>query len=174
MKTLSLLNLSACATNEFLKKLNLEHHRLIIDSLPKYVLSIIFNINTCCQMLSTRLNPRENAFMGYRIFIEAAKNGHLDCMMHARENGCGWNNSTITETAAKYGHLECLKYALENGCILSQNTCSHAIENGNLDCFRYAHENGCIGDNECHLLLLEMVSMCPPDTLTARYAVELQ
>ena len=48
--------------------------------------------------------------------------------------------------AAKNGHLDCLKYAHENGCPWDEDTCTNAAENGHLDCLIYAHENGCPWD----------------------------
>ena len=44
--------------------------------------------------------------------ILAAKNGHLDCLKYAHENGYKWDNIVCSE-AAKNGHLDCLKYAHE-------------------------------------------------------------
>ena len=41
---------------------------------------------------------------------DAAKNGHLECLVYAHENGCPWNEKTC-EYAAENGHLECLVYA---------------------------------------------------------------
>lgn len=44
-----------------------------------------------------------------------AKNGHLECLKYAHENGCPWSYET-TKYAAENGHLDCLIYALENKC----------------------------------------------------------
>ena len=44
-----------------------------------------------------------------------AKNGYLNLMKYAHENGCDWNSYT-TKYASKNGHLDCLKYARDNGC----------------------------------------------------------
>ena len=46
----------------------------------------------------------------------AAKNGHLEVLKWARENGCPWDWRTCTY-AALNGHLEVLKWARENGCL---------------------------------------------------------
>ena len=43
------------------------------------------------------------------------KNGHLECLKYAHENGCPWDEYTCT-AAADYGHLEILQYAHDNGC----------------------------------------------------------
>ena len=47
--------------------------------------------------------------------MNAAENGHLECLKYAHENGCPWDEETCEE-AAKYGHLECLKYACARKC----------------------------------------------------------
>jgi len=75
----------------------------------------------------------------------AAKNGHLNCLKYARENGCLWGKMTCSN-AAEQGHLDCLKYAHENGCFWDQTTCSKAAKNGHLECLKYAHQNGCPWD----------------------------
>jgi len=72
----------------------------------------------------------------------AARNGHLECLRYAHENGCAWHPKT-TYTAALNGHLECLKYAHENGCRWHSRTTYNAACNGRLECLRYARENGC-------------------------------
>ena len=53
--------------------------------------------------------------------VRAAKNGHLECLKYAHENGCPWDGETCSE-AAENGHLECLKYARENGCPGSESS----------------------------------------------------
>ena len=49
-----------------------------------------------------------------------AKNGHLNCLKYAKENGFPWNVLTYCN-AAIYEHLDCLKYAKENGCPFDKN-----------------------------------------------------
>jgi hypothetical protein len=73
----------------------------------------------------------------------AAKNGHLDCLRYAHENGCEMSH-LITVEAAANGHLDCLQYAHSQGCEMSHLITAEAAENGHLDCLQYAHENGCI------------------------------
>ena len=69
----------------------------------------------------------------------AAKNGQLECLKHAHEHGCPWDEKTC-ESAAKNGHLECLKYAREHGCPLG--LLDHILDplslryQTRLDCFR--------------------------------------
>ena len=45
----------------------------------------------------------------------AAKNGHLNILQYARENGCPWNKETCAN-AARYDHLNILQWAREHGC----------------------------------------------------------
>ena len=45
----------------------------------------------------------------------AARNGHLECLKYAHDNGCSWDER-VCEYAARNGHLKCLKYAQDNGC----------------------------------------------------------
>ena len=73
------------------------------------------------------------------------KNGHLDCLKYAHENGCQQNEETCAY-AALYGYLDCLKYLHENGCRWNDWTCEFAARNGHLDCLKYAYENGCLCD----------------------------
>jgi hypothetical protein len=54
---------------------------------------------------------------------------------------CCMNNSA--DDAAKNGHLDCLKFAHENGCPWSENTTSYAARGGQLNCLKYSHENCC-------------------------------
>ena len=77
----------------------------------------------------------------------AAKNGHLDCLVYAHDNGCRWDEWACIY-AAEYGHLDCLEYAHINGCEWDKWTCTHAVKNGHLECLQYAHENGCPWDED--------------------------
>ena len=81
----------------------------------------------------------------YRTCELAAANGHLDCLRYAHENRYRWDYLTC-ELAAKNGHLECLAYAHENWCMWDKWTCEAAAANGQLECLKYAHENGCPWD----------------------------
>ncbi len=74
------------------------------------------------------------------ITASAAENGHLECLIFAKENGCRWNNLTSIN-AAKNGHFECLKYAIENGCYLDSKIYLLIVENGYLECIKYFYKN---------------------------------
>ena len=65
-------------------------------------------------------------------------------LQYAHENGCPWDKYTCLN-AAENGHLECLKYAHENGCPWDEGTCKTAAKYGHLKCLKYAHENGVLG-----------------------------
>ena len=71
---------------------------------------------------------------------------------------CPWDEVTCSN-AAKNGHLECLKYAHENGCPWDGETCYNAAQNGHLECLKYAHENldPCPWDKHTCFLLPSMV-----------------
>jgi len=76
---------------------------------------------------------------------DAARKGHLECLVYAYTNGCPWDERTC-ELAARNGHLDCLEYAHTNGCKWDAWTCMLAAENGHLKCLQYAHDNGCPRD----------------------------
>ena len=82
----------------------------------------------------------------------AAKEGHLDCLQYAHENGAVIDVFTCLE-AAKGGSVECLKYAHENvegaefyfgidGESLDESVRLEAAQHGHLDCLKFIHENG--------------------------------
>ena len=112
--------------------------------------------------------------------IDAAKNGHLECLKYFRKNG-PLDNSVVAWTA-KYGHLECLKYAHQNGCRLYEYVCGWSALNGHLECLMYAFENDCSSDVwTCawaalggHLDCLKYAheNGCPWDVYTCIYAAE--
>ena len=58
-----------------------------------------------------------------------SKEGKVDLLRYAHENGCPWNKDTCSE-ASIYGHLECLKYAHENGCPWDRWTCTNTSRCG--------------------------------------------
>ena len=98
----------------------------------------------------------------------AAMNGNLDCLKYAHENGCPWDDWTCMR-AAEYGHLECLKYAHEHGCPWDENTCYNAAKNGHLECLKYACAHGCPGSAPYVKALKEVVL---PDA-DERFVVEV-
>ena len=75
----------------------------------------------------------------------ASREGHLEVLKYAHENGCPWNSWTCS-SAARRGHLEVLKYAHENGCPWDELTCSRAARGGHLNVLKHLHENGCPWD----------------------------
>ena len=54
-----------------------------------------------------------------------------------------YENLDLMHEISKNGFLNLMKYAHENGCPWNATTCSFAAQNGHLDCLKYAHENGC-------------------------------
>jgi len=78
----------------------------------------------------------------------AAKNGHLECLMLARNYNCPWDEHVCIDAASR-GHYDCLKYAHENGCILTKEVCYYA-SSGHLECLIYAHTHGCPWDSKLY------------------------
>ena len=74
--------------------------------------------------------------------LEAALNGHLDCMKWAHTQGLPWIENT-TFYAAQGGNVSILRYAHENGCSMPAEVTQIAAAMNHLECLRYAHENGC-------------------------------
>ena len=72
----------------------------------------------------------------------AARDGHLEVLKWARQNGCPWGKGTC-QAAAKGGHLEVLQWLRRNGCEWDENTCAWAASAGRLETLRWARENGC-------------------------------
>lgn len=71
-----------------------------------------------------------------------AKNGYLDCLIYAHQNGCPWDKNTC-KLASKNGHLECLMYLHQNGCPWDVESVHETVKGGHLDCLMYLHKNGC-------------------------------
>jgi hypothetical protein len=86
---------------------------------------------------------------------DAAKKGHLECLIYAYENRWEWDESTCAN-AASNGHLECLIYAHEKGCPWDVETCVEAVVGGHIDCLQYVHDKGFIWD-EFKSLLINML-----------------
>jgi hypothetical protein len=73
--------------------------------------------------------------------MSAVKNGNLECLKYAHENGCPWDEYTCNY-AVESEHLECLKYAYENGCPCDKEKIYIlAKENNHLDCLEYINDN---------------------------------
>lgn len=70
-----------------------------------------------------------------------AKEGLVNLLKWARENGCKWN-SLVCVKAARAGHLEALKWAHENGCKWNSLVCVKAAAGGHLNVLRYLEEIG--------------------------------
>lgn len=55
-------------------------------------------------------------------------------------NKFGLENRLTGELIVKNGHLECLRYALENGCELDRMAPIYAMENNHIECYNYCLE----------------------------------
>ena len=84
--------------------------------------------------------------ISYYAIIDAAQNGHLECLRYAHACGYGpWGTliSDFCTNAAEGGHLECLKFLHQCGSTWDHRTCQAAVSSGSVECLRYLVENGC-------------------------------
>ena len=130
----------------------------------------------------SKMNVYKNEHLSNRDICEnAAKNGHLDCLIYAHEHGYPWRSS-ICDIIAKNGHLDCLKYVHSQKCPWDKITCESAAFGGHLDCLQYLHEKGCPWDeytcseaaNNGYLDCLKYAheNLCPWNGDTCLYAAK--
>jgi hypothetical protein len=105
-----------------------------------FISSVSKHTNLICENIKQQLRIQSIKAKPYTFQSYFAKNGYINCIIYAHENGCEWNSYTCAN-AAENGHLECLKYAHENGCRWDSDTC--LFSRNNLECLKYAHENSC-------------------------------
>jgi len=78
----------------------------------------------------------------------AAKGGHLEVLIWAREHGCLWDetmydvDTDCSSLAASGGHLEVLKWLRGHGYPMDEATCTLAAEGGHLEVLQWAREHG--------------------------------
>ena len=72
---------------------------------------------------------------------EAARKGHVDCLIRIHRAGQSPLDSFTCCWAAAAGNLDCLKYAHRNGAKIDSFTCYAAAEKGHLDCLEYAYSH---------------------------------
>ena len=70
----------------------------------------------------------------------AAEGGQLECLQFARNNGCPWRNTT-SELASQNGHIHVLKYLFENGCPIESPCTAYAAKNGHLAVLQFLLED---------------------------------
>jgi hypothetical protein len=99
-------------------------------------------------------NQRISIAGAFSLSWRVAKEGHLDVLKWAHENGCPWGESTCS-AAADEGHLDVLKWARQNGCPWDESTCKAAAEGGHLECLKWLRNNGCPWDNRTRLYAAE-------------------
>ena len=73
--------------------------------------------------------------------MTAAKDGHLEVLQWARENGCPWDWKTCA-FAASCGQLE-VQWARANGCPWDGYTLIYARRGGHLELLNWAIASGC-------------------------------
>lgn len=120
-----------------------------------------------------------SAAIGLQLTEIAAKEGHLEMLKWAREEGCPWDQNTC-RCAAERGHLEVLRWAKEQGCPWDKSTCKFAARGGHLALLKWAREQGCPWDERTcssaakggHLGLLQWArgQGCPWDEITCNSA----
>ena len=73
-------------------------------------------------------------------YLIALEKGHLHVFKWLIEKNYKFKNIVIN-VFAKNGNLECLKYAHENGCEWDKEKCCDAVRNRHLECLKYIQEN---------------------------------
>ena len=76
-----------------------------------------------------------------------ARDGDLEGLKVARQNGCPWDEWTCA-AAAEGGHLPVLQWARQNGCPWDELTCAVAAFRGHLPVLQWARQNGCPWNEE--------------------------
>lgn len=74
---------------------------------------------------------------GARVCRFAARDGELDVLRWARQDGCPWDASAC-EAAAESGHLDVLDWAVSHGCDWGEDTLSAAAAAGKLNTLKWA------------------------------------
>lgn len=85
---------------------------LIINKLDDVSLTIFCFVNRYIRL--TYLS-QINKISKNKLCREISRNGNVDLLIWARQNGCLWDEYTCT-FAALNNHLSLLKYAVHNGC----------------------------------------------------------
>jgi hypothetical protein len=77
----------------------------------------------------------------WRACMNAARNGHLECLKYLHEEAkASWDSRTASY-AAENGHLHILKYLVEREYkYYNPDVCRSAAEQGHLDCLKFLHE----------------------------------
>eukprot|EP00873_Tetraselmis_striata_P015248 jgi/Tetstr1/435512/TSEL_024416.t1 len=122
--------------------------------------------------------PRSRELAG-RLCAAAARDGHLQLLVWAREAGCPLDETTCSAAAAG-GHLAVLRWARANGCPWTSQTCAYAPEGGHMAVLAWAREAGCPWDEstcsfaaragQLGVLRWARARGCPWNCLTCAYA----
>ena len=87
---------------------------------------------------------------------EAACTGDSEIFKYVHEQlKLPFDYSTCTHCVLKDGSLECLKYAHENGPDWNTNTLQRALENNKYDCIKYLVENNCPCDEYVSIMAVK-------------------
>ena len=79
------------------------------------------------RMIYAELIPEDKDVIKFAVFPNLEKSFDSDFSVYCTKNG----------------HLELLKWAIENGCQWNAMTCARAAENGHLEVLQWARANGC-------------------------------
>lgn len=132
------------------------------DALPDEILSMIFSLVPCVRLVSVvplvsrrwRRVSRDSDAIGRQLCVpgpanrtksghclRAAKSGHINCVVYARDRGRPWGPG-ICAAAAAGGHLDILRYAHAHGAPVEDNAIEVAMAAGHLDCVWWLCDHG--------------------------------
>jgi hypothetical protein len=119
------------------------------SSLPSdihlYLLNYCDNIDKMCLKYTNKFYNKNIKNNSKITSVLLTKNGYLNVLRWARENGCPFDEDICTY-AAQNGHLEVLKWLRENNCPWNEYTCANAACNGYLEILKWLRENKCPWD----------------------------
>lgn len=78
-----------------------------------------------------------------QVCLSAARNGHLDVLIWARENHCPWNDYEVLCAAANFGKLAVMQWALNvGGAQYRPGVAAAAAQTNNVEVLRWLYEEG--------------------------------
>ena len=107
------------------------------------IVQIIYSFaDRCTQIVLSLAYPKHFKIGRYRLCDSAAREGHLNLLIWARENGHPWSYLTTTAAAIR-GDLEIVKFLINIGCDHNYDVCKYAVIKGNLEMLKFARDNDC-------------------------------
>lgn len=78
-----------------------------------------------------------------QVCLSAARNGHLDVLVWARENQCPWNDYEVLCAAANFGKLAVLQWALNaGGAHYRPGVATAAAQTNHVEVLQWLYEEG--------------------------------